>query len=77
MKMPISSPSAQNAPLLSISSSGMPISAMAKSETRTVRFGPIQSSIYANPAAPSPAVRFSAMPNRMISSTSIPNVPAA
>jgi len=76
-KMPSAMPSAQNAVLSWVSRMAMPVAISPTSAMAMVRLAPIQSSIQAKPKAPRPAVRLSAMPNQMTSSTVMPNSPAA
>ena len=77
MKMPSAIASTQNQVTLSVSSSAAPSTIMLTSAIITTRFAPRRSSISPNPAAPSPAVTFSAMPNSRICSIPMPCTPAA
>ena len=76
-KIPRPSANPQKAACDSAKSSGMPNPISPIRHPRIVRFGPIQSSIQANPKAPAADAAFRAIANMTICWNVMPNVPAA
>ena len=75
--MPSANPNAQKRVFESTITRQIPNIDKASNEVSIVFFGPITSSTEANKAAPRPAVRFIAIPNRIISLRVKPKEPAA